>query len=139
MQMSWIPRWGSLWIVFPLVSVPVFVPAFPIDRSHSGLIILRKVGGPIPQSGIVPYHLIWSLQFLSLLRWLFQLMPPLLAPGSFLFSWHLGLSVGYPQFPISHCYTPPFNFLTLCTSLCKLIHSYLLVQSSSASGSRTST
>jgi hypothetical protein len=56
-----------------------------------------------------------------------------------LFSWHLGLSVGYPHFPISHSYPPPFNFLTLCTSLCKLIHSYLLVQSSSASGSRTST
>jgi len=29
----------------------------------------------------------------------------------------LGLSSGYPQFPISHCYIFRFNFLTLCTSL----------------------
>ena len=59
---------------------------------------------------------IWSLQVLSPLCWVFQLMSSLLGPGSLLLSWHLGLSGGYPQFPIPHCYTPLFNFLTLCTS-----------------------
>jgi hypothetical protein len=34
-----------------------------------------------------------------------------------LLSWHLWLSGCYPQFPTPHCYTPLFNFLTLCTSL----------------------
>jgi hypothetical protein len=43
-------------------------------------------------------------------------MSSLLGPGSLLLSWHLGLSGCYPLFPISYCYTPLFNFLTLCTS-----------------------
>jgi hypothetical protein len=37
-------------------------------------------------------------------------------PGRLLLSKHLRLSGCYPQFSISHCYTPLFNFLTLCTS-----------------------
>jgi hypothetical protein len=40
----------------------------------------------------------------------------LLDLGSLLLSWHLGNAGGYPQVPISHCYTPLFKFLTLCIS-----------------------
>ena len=29
LYMEWIPRWGSLWLPFPLVSIPHFVSAFP--------------------------------------------------------------------------------------------------------------
>jgi hypothetical protein len=39
-----------------------------------------------------------------------------LGPEILLLSWHLGLSLGYPNFSIPHCYTPLFNFLTLCIS-----------------------
>ena len=33
LQMEQIPRWGSLWMTFPSVSGPLFVPVFPFDRS----------------------------------------------------------------------------------------------------------
>jgi hypothetical protein len=102
--MGWIPRWGSLWMTFPSISVPLFVPVFPLDRSNSGLKFLRWVGGPIPQLEAMPIHWIWSLQVLSPLCWVFQLMSSSLGPGSLLLSWHLGLSGGYPQFLISYCY-----------------------------------
>ena len=52
---------------------------------------------------------------LSSLCWAFWLMSSLLGPSNFLGSWYLGLSSGYPQFPLSHCYVPPFKFFTLCT------------------------
>ena len=32
LQMGWIPRWGGLWMVFPSVSVPFFVPGFPLPK-----------------------------------------------------------------------------------------------------------
>ena len=107
---------GSLWMAFSSFSSSLFVPAFPLDRKNSGLIFLRWVGSPIPQPGAVPNLWIWSLQVLSPLCWVFQLMSSLLGPGNLLGPWHLGLSSGYPQFPIPHCYTPLFKFLTLCTS-----------------------
>ena len=97
--MGWIPRWGSLWMAFPSVSAPLFVPVFPLDRSNSGLKFWRWVGGPIPQLGAMPNLWIWSLQVLSPLCWVFQLMSSLLGPGSLLLSWHLGLSSGYPSSP----------------------------------------
>jgi len=111
--MGWIPRWGSLWMAFPSVSAPHSVPVFPLDRSHSGLKTWRRVGGPIPQPGALPNLWIWSLQVLPSLYWAFQLISSLLGPGSLLLSWHFGLADGYPQFPIPHCYTPLFKFLTL--------------------------
>jgi hypothetical protein len=49
-----------------------------------------------------------------------------LGPGSLLLSWHLGLSSGYPQLPIPHCYsllsiypkdTPTYNKDTCSTML----------------------
>ena len=100
LHMGRTPRWGSLWSAFPSVSALLFVPIFPLDRNNSGLKILRWVVGPIPQQGDVPNLWIWSLQVLSPLYWVFQLMSSLLGPGSLLLSWHLGLLGGYPQFPI---------------------------------------
>jgi len=99
-------------MAFPSVSAPVFVPIFSFDRSSSGLIFLRWVGGPIPQLGAMPIHWIWSLQVLSPLCWVFRLMSSLLGPGNLLGPWHLGLSSGFPQFPTPHCYTPLFSFLS---------------------------
>jgi hypothetical protein len=49
--MGWIPRWGSLWMAFPWVSAPHFVPIFSLDSSNYGLKFLRWVGGPTPQPG----------------------------------------------------------------------------------------
>ena len=87
-----------------MVSAPFFVPVFPLDRNNSGLKFLIWVGGPIPQLGIVPIYWRWSLQLLSPLCWIFQLMSSLLGSGNFSLSWCLGLSSSYPQFPIPHSY-----------------------------------
>ena len=98
LKMGWIPRWGSLWMAISSVSDPFFVPAFPLERNHSGLKILRWVGGPFLQLWSLPMHWIWSLQVQSPLCWVFQLMSSHLGPGELLLSWHLGLSSGYSQF-----------------------------------------
>jgi hypothetical protein len=37
LKMGWIPRWGGLCMVFPLVSVLFSVSVFPLDRNISGL------------------------------------------------------------------------------------------------------
>ncbi|EDL30734.1 mCG148045 [Mus musculus] len=71
------------------------------------------MGSPIPQLGAMPIHWIWSLQVLSPLCWLFRLMSSPMGPGNLLLPWHLGLSSGYPQFPIPHCLIFLFNFLSL--------------------------
>ena len=103
-------------MVFPSVSAQHFVPVFPLERSNSGLKFWRCVGGPIPQLGALPNLWIWSLQVLPPFCWAFQLISSPLGPGSLLLSCYLGLISGYPQFPIPHCYTPLFKFLTLCIS-----------------------
>jgi hypothetical protein len=114
-QMGWIPRWGSLWVAFPSVSAPLFVPEFTFDRRNSGILeFLKWVGSP--QLGAVAIHWIWSPQVLSLLCWVFRLMSSLLGSGTLSGPWHLRLSSGSLQFPLPHCYTPPFKFLILCTS-----------------------
>jgi hypothetical protein len=41
LQKGWIPRWGHLWMAFPSISVPLFVPALSFDRGNSVLIFLR--------------------------------------------------------------------------------------------------
>jgi hypothetical protein len=51
LHVGWIPRWDSLWMVFPSVSAPLFVPVFPLDRSNSALKFWRWVGGLVPQPG----------------------------------------------------------------------------------------
>ena len=99
LQIGLIPRWFSLWMAFPSVSAPLFVPEFSLDRNNSGLIFLRWVAGPIPYPRAMPNHWIWSLQFLSPLCWVFWLMSSLLGPGHLLLPWHLGLSSGYPSSP----------------------------------------
>jgi len=91
------------------------IPAFRLDRRNSGLNFEKGWGGSNPQLVAIPNLWIWSL-LLSPFGWAFQLMSSQLCPESRLLSWHQGLSVGYPQFPTSHCYTPVFNLLTLCIS-----------------------
>jgi hypothetical protein len=54
LHMGWISKWGSLWMAVLSVPAPLFVLVFPLDNRNSGLIILRWVGGPIPQSATVP-------------------------------------------------------------------------------------
>ena len=49
-------------------------------------------------------------------------MSLLLASGTLLLSWHLGLSVGYSQLTILDCFIPFFNYLALCTSFQLLPH-----------------
>ena len=115
LHMEWIPRWGSFWMAFPSVSALLFFPAFPLDRRNSGLNFEKGWGGSNPQLVAIPNLWIWSL-LLSPFGWAFQLMSSQLCPESRLLPWHQGLSVGYPQFPTSHCYTPVFNLLTLCIS-----------------------
>ena len=111
------PQVGQSLMAFPSVSTPLFVPIFSLDKSNFGLKFLRKVGGPIPQLGVMSNLWIWSLQVLPPLCWVFQLMSSPLGPGNLLLSWCLGPSVGYLLF-ISHCNTPfcsvPWSWL--CTS-----------------------
>jgi hypothetical protein len=76
--------------------------------------ILEIVGWPHPST--IPNLWIWSQQVLLPHCGVLQLMSSPWGPGRLLFSWHLGLSGCYPQFSIPHCYTPLFNFLTLCSS-----------------------
>ena len=82
LYMGWIPRWCSLWMAFPSVSTPLFVPVFLLDRSNSVLIVLRWVCGPIPQLGAMPNLWMWSLWVLSPLCWVFQLMSSPLGPAT---------------------------------------------------------
>jgi len=43
--------WGSLWMAFALISMPLFVPVFPLDKSNSGLKLCKWEGGTISQLG----------------------------------------------------------------------------------------
>jgi hypothetical protein len=90
LQMGCIPRWDSLWMAFPSVSAPFFVPAFPLDRSNSGLIIfLRWVGGPIPQPRVCLtfeyYH--FTLRDFSDTAWLVAVVPLVLEAFSMFVQW----------------------------------------------------
>jgi hypothetical protein len=109
------PQVGQFLDGLPINLCSNLCPCIYFDRRNSELIFLRHMCGPIPQLGAMTNLWIWSLQVLSPLCWVFQLMSSLLGPGSFLLSWHLGPSGGFSQFPIPLCYTPMFNFLTLCT------------------------
>ena len=103
---------GSLWMAFPSVSAPRFGPSFSLNRNNFVLTFLNWEGGPIPKPRTVPNLRIWSLQLSLPFVGYFRL-----GPGSLLLSGQLGFFNDYPQFPIPHCYIPPLNFLTLCTSL----------------------
>jgi hypothetical protein len=48
---GWIPWWGSLWMVFPSVSALLFVPAFPLDKSNSGLNFWKEWVAPSTNLG----------------------------------------------------------------------------------------
>jgi hypothetical protein len=41
LEIGWIPRWSGLGMIFPSVSVPLFVPVFPYNSKISGLRIFR--------------------------------------------------------------------------------------------------
>jgi len=73
-------------------------------------------GWPYPSTGDCAYPLDMVSTVLVPLCWVFWLKSAILGPGNLLGPWHLGLSSGYPHFPLLHCYTPTFKFLTLCTS-----------------------
>ena len=59
LYMWWIPRWGNLWMAFSSVSVLLFVP---FNRSNSGLMFLRCVGG---SRDTIPKWSLSSLLFIS--------------------------------------------------------------------------
>ena len=117
LKMGWIPRWGSLWMAISSVSDPFFVPAFPLERNHSGLKILMG-GWPLSSTVVLAY----ALDMVST-----GSVPPLLGISAnviTLGSWGTlaFLASGTFQWiqPVPgytpRCYTPPFNFLTLSTS-----------------------
>jgi hypothetical protein len=62
-----------------------FCPFISFRQEQFGLKFLRRVGGPLSQMGAVPNLSTRSLQVLSSLCWVFQLMSPPLRPGSLLF------------------------------------------------------
>jgi len=107
-QMGWIPRWGSLWMAFPTVTAPFFVPVFPLDRNDSELKMLRWVGGLTPQLKVMLIYWRWSLQLLSPICWVFQLMSSPLRPGNLLLPGCLGISSGspHPQFQLKNLKWP---------------------------------
>jgi hypothetical protein len=111
--MGWIPR-GSLRKAFPSVPTPLFVPVFPLDRNNPGLIFLRWVGSPIPQLGSMPNLWIWSLQVLSPLYWVFQLLSSPLYSGSLLLPgiWNFLVSI-----PISLTYITTYLCLISLSSV----------------------
>jgi hypothetical protein len=59
----------------------------------------------------MPIHLIYSILVLPPICCAFRLLSSPLCIGNFLHPWYLGLSCGYPQFPIPHCYTPLYFLL----------------------------
>jgi hypothetical protein len=45
LQVGWIPRRGSLWMPFPSVSAPLFVPTFSFDRKICIMLwVMRELG-----------------------------------------------------------------------------------------------
>jgi hypothetical protein len=51
------PWWGSFWMVFSSIPVPLFVPAFSFDRRNSGLIFFEMGGWPHPSTRAHAYPL----------------------------------------------------------------------------------
>ena len=97
--MGYILMWGSLWMAFPSVSAPLFVPVFLFNMNNSGSKFLKMVMDPslnqtqFLTSGYGFYR--FSLPFVGI-------SPNVNPVGSCdpLVSWNLELSVGFPQFPI---------------------------------------
>lgn len=138
------------------VFLPLLLSVFSLDSNNSDLEFFKLMDGPIPPMEPVTIYWIQSQQGLSFLCWVFQVMSSLLDPWNSLLLWHMGLSTGYPQFPIPYCYTSSFNFPILCsqppanlsptlssptpdTVPTVILHPYLLIRSSSPSGLRSFT
>jgi hypothetical protein len=96
LHMEWIPQVGQSLdgVSFSLCST--FCPHISFRQEQFWVKILWR-DGPIPQPGAMPNLWIWSLQVLSPLCWVFQLISSPLGPGSLLLFWHLGLADGYPS------------------------------------------
>jgi len=60
--MGWIPRWGSLWMAFPSVSAPHFVPEFPVILGMS-----EHLGVELPLGfvGVGGVHFLFQFAFVS--------------------------------------------------------------------------
>lgn len=97
-------------MAFPSVSVPFFVPVFPLYRNISGLKILWCVGGSIPQQGPVSIYWRWSVQVVSPRCWVFLLMSSPLGLGSLSLPWSLGPVPHYPLLHASIQFNDPLNF-----------------------------
>jgi hypothetical protein len=112
---GWILRWGRLWMAFPSIFAPHFVPVFPLDRSNSGIKFLRWVSAPSLKqnlcltSGYGFYR--FSLPFVGISA---NVIP--IGSWEFLAFLASGIFWWLPQLPLPHCYIPLFNFLTLCKS-----------------------
>jgi hypothetical protein len=91
-------------MAFPSVSAPIkeHVSVFPLDRNNSGLRNFEWVGGSIPQLGGHALDMVSTGSICPLLG----ISANVIAFGSWnlLLLWHLGLSSGFHQFSIPHCY-----------------------------------
>ena len=73
--MEWIPRWGSYWMVFLLVSVrqfvSVFLPVnilFPLQRSNEGSMLWSSFFLSFVWSGIVSW-IFWTFGLIYIYQW----------------------------------------------------------------------
>ena len=85
--------------VFSLSSI--FGSVFPLDSNISGFKNLSYMGGTMMQLWVMTVYWRICLQVLYPLDWILLLKSSTLHPGSLSPSWTLGLSCGYPHFPIS--------------------------------------
>ena len=73
LQMGKAPRSGGLWVVFPSVSAPLFVPAFSFDRRNSRLIFWGGCVAPFLKHGLclsIGYGLyMFFLPFVRFKQW----------------------------------------------------------------------
>jgi hypothetical protein len=99
-------RWSLGGLPFSLCSI-FFWSVFPLDRNISVLKFLSCMDGPIPYLRAMPNYWRCSLQVLSPLYWIFQVMSSTLGPGSFSHPRHLRICSGptpppvpYPTHPL---------------------------------------
>ena len=91
---------GGLWLAFPSVFIPFFLPVIPLKRNISRIEILRCLVGSMPQSRALPTYWRCSLQVLSPLCWVLWVKAMVLYPESLSFPWHPGYSGGFSHSPL---------------------------------------
>jgi hypothetical protein len=105
LHVGWISRWGSLY--------STLCSCISFRQEQFWAKLLEMGGWPHPSTEGLCLTFGYGLPPLF---GVFQKVSSPWGPERLLLFWHLGLSGCYPQFLIPHCYTPLFNFLTLCTS-----------------------